>query len=157
MPVPERLSSAWSAVGEGHAQAAVRSFALAQSEADPDARTRHLRKARESLNKAIYCTRKAEQEVMESEGGRARGYRVAWSLGEPLTPRELEIAQILATGIGNREIGERIGVSEGTVKTHVEHVIAKLGVRTRVEAVVWCVLNLPGENALVREEQEYES
>lgn len=49
-----------------------------------------------------------------------------------LTPREREVAQLVAEGLTNREIAERLGISEATARTHVERVRNKLGVRTRV-------------------------
>lgn len=53
-----------------------------------------------------------------------------------LTPRELEMLCELATGDTNAEIAQRLHLSENTVKTHVGHVLAKLGLRDRVQAVV---------------------
>jgi DNA-binding NarL/FixJ family response regulator len=53
-----------------------------------------------------------------------------------LTPREFDTLLELATGDTNREIAERSHLSEATVKTHVGHVLAKLGLRDRVQAVV---------------------
>jgi ATP/maltotriose-dependent transcriptional regulator MalT len=52
-----------------------------------------------------------------------------------LTPRELEILGLIAEGLSNREIGERLFVSENTVKTHSSRVFEKLGVNRRVQAV----------------------
>jgi len=49
--------------------------------------------------------------------------------------RELEVLQLVAEGLGNREIGARLYVSEETVKTHVRHLLAKLDVTTRARAV----------------------
>jgi DNA-binding NarL/FixJ family response regulator len=56
---------------------------------------------------------------------------------EPLTNREIEVLRLLATGIPNREIASILFIAESTVKTHVEHIIAKLGVSDRVQAAVW--------------------
>lgn len=55
------------------------------------------------------------------------------SLG--ITPRELEILELIAAGLSNKEIAERVHVSENTVKTHSSRVFDKLGARRRTQAV----------------------
>ena len=52
-----------------------------------------------------------------------------------ITPRELEILELIAKGLSNKEIGERLFVSENTVKTHSSRVFDKLGARRRTQAV----------------------
>ena len=56
-----------------------------------------------------------------------------------LTPRELDVLRVLAKGNTNSEIGEELFISEQTVKNHVHSVFKKLGVETRVEAVLYAV------------------
>ncbi|WP_020142085.1 response regulator transcription factor [Terracoccus sp. 273MFTsu3.1] len=57
-------------------------------------------------------------------------------LVDPLTERELEVLRAVADGLSNREAAERLYLSEGTVKNHVTHVLAKLGVRDRTQAAL---------------------
>ena len=56
---------------------------------------------------------------------------------EPLTDREQEVLRLLSTGLPNREMAAILFIAESTVKSHVEHIIGKLGVSDRVQAAVW--------------------
>ncbi|MGI5190758.1 response regulator [Promicromonospora sp. CA-289599] len=58
-----------------------------------------------------------------------------------LTDRELEIVQLVAQGLSNAEIGGKVFLAEATVKTHVGRVLAKLGLRDRVQVVIWAYQN----------------
>jgi DNA-binding NarL/FixJ family response regulator len=53
-----------------------------------------------------------------------------------LSERELEVMRLLAKGLSNREVASDLFVSEATVKTHVAHILTKLGLRDRAQAVV---------------------
>jgi DNA-binding NarL/FixJ family response regulator len=62
--------------------------------------------------------------------------RLAEHLGEEdLTPRELEVLRYAANGNRNRDIGEKLFISEETVKVHIKHIMEKLGARDRTQAV----------------------
>jgi DNA-binding NarL/FixJ family response regulator len=85
------------------------------------------------------------QELLEAIRGAHRGQRylpqeVAQKLAEhvmypELTERELEVLRLMATGKTNREVGEALFITEGTVKAHVNNILTKMGVRDRTQAV----------------------
>ncbi len=57
--------------------------------------------------------------------------------GEGLSPRELEILRLIARGASNKEIGRELGIAETTVKIHVQHLLRKLRLSSRVQAAVY--------------------
>jgi NarL family two-component system response regulator LiaR len=58
---------------------------------------------------------------------------------DPLTKREIEVLQVLAKGKSNREIGERLSITEATVRTHVSNILAKLHLASRTEAALYAL------------------
>ena len=99
---------------------AVRQVLAGESPLDPEFAARLLRRVAEETQK------------QESRG--PRGYEEA--LLEPLTPRELEVLGLLRHGWTNPQIARKLVISPKTVKRHVEHIITKLGVSDRTQAVV---------------------
>jgi DNA-binding NarL/FixJ family response regulator len=61
--------------------------------------------------------------------------QITREVGQDPTAREIEVLQLVADGLVNREIGERLFLSEETVKSHVRHLLAKLQARSRAHAV----------------------
>ena len=67
--------------------------------------------------------------------GPAKTTRPPAPLPAGLTPREAEVLSLIATGMSNGEIAEHLAISEGTVKSHINHLLAKIGARDRAQAV----------------------
>jgi two-component system nitrate/nitrite response regulator NarL len=59
-----------------------------------------------------------------------------------LTDRERQVLKMIAGGLSNKMIGNKLGITEGTVKVHVKNLLHKLGLRSRVEAAVWSMEHL---------------
>lgn len=77
-----------------------------------------------------------DDEVAARFAARRRGAR---GDGEILSPRELEILRLMARGLANRQIAKELWISEATVKSHVSHILAKLGQSDRTQAVVFAM------------------
>jgi two-component system nitrate/nitrite response regulator NarL len=69
---------------------------------------------------------RALEKMLQNEQSREKAREV-------LTPREIEITRMIARGLGNREIGEQLFISEGTVKTHLHTIYEKLGIKSRLQ------------------------
>ncbi len=74
------------------------------------------------------------QRLLQSMSGET--HAATEQIPERLTPRELEVLKLLTEGKTNRAIAEQLFISAGTVKIHVQHIIAKLGVSDRTQAAV---------------------
>ena len=61
-----------------------------------------------------------------------------------LTPREREVAELVAQGLSNREVADRLVLSERTVESHVRNMLTKTGLRSRTELTRWVLQGQPG-------------
>jgi DNA-binding NarL/FixJ family response regulator len=75
--------------------------------------------------------------VLRVYRGRAANRRGGAALLRQLTPRELEVLKLIAQGLSNDEIAGTLFLSEATVKTHVNHLLSKLELRDRAQAIVF--------------------
>ena len=78
-----------------------------------------------------------QHHVVAALAGDAAAAPAARDLPDGLTPREAEVLELIAAGLSNAEIAERLVVSAATVKSHVNHLFAKAGVRDRAQAVTY--------------------
>jgi len=89
---------------------------------------------REELFRAVRAAARGEAVLAPSVATRLMG-QLRSPAKEPLSPRELEVIELIAQGSTNREAAARLFISEATVKTHLLHIYAKLGVNDRAAAV----------------------
>jgi DNA-binding NarL/FixJ family response regulator len=62
----------------------------------------------------------------------------AREIGKLLTPREIEVLRMTASGLRNKAIAEQLNVSEATIKTHLHSIYEKIQVRSRAELILYC-------------------
>ncbi|ALG12066.1 response regulator [Kibdelosporangium phytohabitans] len=89
---------------------------------------------REELFRAVEAAARGQAVLSPAVATRLMG-QIRQPASEPLSQRELEVLQLIAQGSTNRETARRLFISEATVKTHLLHVYAKLGVNDRAAAV----------------------
>lgn len=65
---------------------------------------------------------------------------------DTLSVRELQVLQLVAKGLANKQIGRALGISERTVKVHVTHVFRRIGVTDRTSAAMWARNNLDADS-----------
>lgn len=99
----------------------------------------------DTLLAAVRCVASGQQFWTRSHMRRVTGVlstpRLDGDLDAPLTPRELQVLQSVTAGHTNQGIARHLGISYETVKEHVQHVLAKIGVGDRTQAAVWAVRN----------------
>ena len=88
----------------------------------------------DDLLRAVRATARGEAVLSPAVATQLMG-RVRQPGDEPLSPRELEVLELVARGTTNRRVAEQLFISEATVKTHLLHIYAKLGVNDRAAAV----------------------
>jgi DNA-binding CsgD family transcriptional regulator len=100
-----------------------------------------VRAAAESMGAAPLLSR-ADQLARTAKGRGAE--QEPW---HPLTTREFEVARKVAEGLTNAELAEELSISPKTASSHVEHILAKLGVSRRAEIAAWTTAVTPGSTA----------
>lgn len=79
----------------------------------------------------------ASAKMAQEVGGSKKGTDKA----NQVSPREMEVLKLIASGLGNREIGEQLFISERTVKSHVTHLLEKLDLRDRTQLAIYAFRN----------------
>jgi len=77
------------------------------------------------------------RKLLDNLTGEKRGER--GSSDENLTPRELDVLQLMVKGHSNKEIAEQLFISDKTVKIHVSNILKKLGVKSRSQAIIYAI------------------
>jgi DNA-binding NarL/FixJ family response regulator len=95
----------------------------------------------DELRRAIKAAAAGQVQLSPAAAARLMREVRAPEAPEELTERESEVLRAVAQGLANKEIARRLDISEKTVKTHVSHVLAKLGVQSRTQAAIYAAQN----------------
>jgi DNA-binding NarL/FixJ family response regulator len=100
----------------------------------------------EEIHRAIRAAMRGEAPLAPKAAAALLAARSAASPSNDLTEREREVLRLVATGLANKQIARRLGISEKTVKGHLTHVFQAIGVTDRTQAALWAARNgLSGE------------
>ncbi|WIB76943.1 response regulator transcription factor [Curtobacterium sp. MCPF17_002] len=116
---------------------AVRTVAAGDALLAPDVTRRVISRATAATAAAVAAVAAVAAAGAPPAGGAAAPDGDAALAGAGLTERESEVLRLLARGLSNAEIAAELYVGDATVKTHVSNVLQKLGLRDRIQAVVW--------------------
>jgi predicted ATPase/DNA-binding CsgD family transcriptional regulator len=125
------LAPAWAADAENRLAPARRSLAEAEAE------------AAWAEGRAMSMKQAVAEALAAPEPERIRAEEVESPVDRnlyPLTPREREVAILLARGLTNRQIGAELFITEGTAALHVKHLLSKLGMASRAQVAAWAVM-----------------
>lgn len=124
----------------GALKAGVAGFLLKEAEPDAIAHAiRHVAAGRGTIDQSL--TRRILRAFAERRGPQPVAVRSERSAGGTLTTRELDILRLLAQGMSNADIAGTLFVETATVKSHLARMLSKLGVDSRLQAVVWAYQN----------------
>lgn len=113
-------------------RAGARGFLTKDADAEAIARALHAAAAGQST-----VDGEVQRRLVEAATGGVQKRATPAEPTEGLTPREVDVLRLIASGLSNTEIARRLVVSEATVKTHVNHLFAKAGLRDRAQAVAY--------------------
>ncbi len=160
---PVELQTGLAAAALGHLDAAAADLQLAASICDANGARGYAVQARVELAAAL-ARRQATGDLSQAKAALDAAAGEAEQLGmlpftrrieqlrarlpaiaaarSPLSPRELEVAQLVARGLTNKQIGETLYVSERTAENHVQHILVKLGFSNRSQIAAWSAADL---------------
>ena len=95
----------------------------------------------EVARKLMEAMRGSQSASSRAPAGAGRGAEAPASIVEELTDREREVIRAVAQGKSNQEIGSQFFISEKTVKTHISHILAKLGLKDRTQLAIFAIRN----------------